>query len=74
MHPQDCRFERQMQYGSIGWSVGATLGYQAAVANKRRIMALTANGEPTLSLQQPRMQETGSATRAGTGNGIKIGY
>ena len=25
--PQGARFEVQMQYGSIGWSVGATLGY-----------------------------------------------
>nr|DAD26274.1 TPA_asm: hypothetical protein HUJ06_027742 [Nelumbo nucifera] len=25
--PQGCGYEFQMQYGSIGWSVGATLGY-----------------------------------------------
>ncbi|KAG4957568.1 hypothetical protein JHK85_043948 [Glycine max] len=25
--PENCGYEFQMQYGSIGWSVGATLGY-----------------------------------------------
>ena len=25
--PDGARFEIQMQYGSIGWSVGVTLGY-----------------------------------------------
>jgi len=52
MHPQDCRFERQMQYGSIGWSVGATLGYQAAVASQRRVMALTGDGAFQMTAQQ----------------------
>lgn len=32
-----CRYEFQMQYGSIGWSVGATLGYAQAVPEKRVI-------------------------------------
>lgn len=31
------RYEFQMQYGSIGWSVGATLGYAQAVPEKRVI-------------------------------------
>ncbi|KAI5411171.1 hypothetical protein KIW84_056349 [Lathyrus oleraceus] len=30
-------YEFQMQYGSIGWSVGATLGYAQAVPEKRVI-------------------------------------
>ncbi|KAK3445009.1 hypothetical protein EUGRSUZ_A00548 [Eucalyptus grandis] len=31
--PRGCGYEFQMQYGSIGWSIGATLGYaQAATA------------------------------------------
>lgn len=35
-----CRYEFQMQYGSIGWSVGATLGYAQAVPNKRVIACI----------------------------------
>ncbi|XP_054817522.1 pyruvate decarboxylase 1-like isoform X1 [Prosopis cineraria] len=35
-----CRYEFQMQYGSIGWSVGATLGYAQAVPNKRVISCI----------------------------------
>ncbi|CAH8269717.1 unnamed protein product [Arabidopsis lyrata] len=33
--PKGCGYEFQMQYGSIGWSVGATLGYAQASPNKR---------------------------------------
>ncbi|PRQ42888.1 putative pyruvate decarboxylase [Rosa chinensis] len=33
--PPACGYEFQMQYGSIGWSVGATLGYAQAVPEKR---------------------------------------
>lgn len=36
----DCRYEFQMQYGSIGWSVGATLGYAQAVPEKRVIACI----------------------------------
>ncbi|KAL6203441.1 hypothetical protein ACLB2K_027141 [Fragaria x ananassa] len=35
-----CRYEFQMQYGSIGWSVGGTLGYAQAVPNKRVIACI----------------------------------
>lgn len=35
--PEGCGYEFQMQYGSIGWSVGATLGYAQAAKNKRVI-------------------------------------
>ncbi|XP_024535521.1 pyruvate decarboxylase 2 [Selaginella moellendorffii] len=38
--PQGCGYEFQMQYGSIGWSVGATLGYAQAVPNKRVIACI----------------------------------
>ncbi|KAK4414601.1 Pyruvate decarboxylase 1 [Sesamum alatum] len=38
--PQGCRYEFQMQYGSIGWSVGATLGYAQAVPDKRVIACI----------------------------------
>ncbi|KAG5069089.1 hypothetical protein JHK85_001466 [Glycine max] len=34
------RYEFQMQYGSIGWSVGATLGYAQAVPEKRVISCI----------------------------------
>ncbi|XP_052186590.1 pyruvate decarboxylase 1-like isoform X1 [Diospyros lotus] len=35
-----CRYQFQMQYGSIGWSVGATLGYAQAVPDKRVISCI----------------------------------
>ncbi|KAK4833405.1 hypothetical protein QYF36_004282 [Acer negundo] len=38
--PKDCGYEFQMQYGSIGWSVGATLGYAQAVPEKRVIACI----------------------------------
>ncbi|KAL6987857.1 Pyruvate decarboxylase 2 [Sarracenia purpurea var. burkii] len=33
-------YEQQMLYGSIGWSVGATLGYAQATQNKRVIACI----------------------------------
>ncbi|KAH6757019.1 Thiamine pyrophosphate dependent pyruvate decarboxylase family protein [Perilla frutescens var. hirtella] len=38
--PQGCGYEFQMQYGSIGWSVGATLGYAQSVPGKRVIACI----------------------------------
>jgi pyruvate decarboxylase len=38
--PKNCGYEFQMQYGSIGWSVGATLGYAQAAKNKRVIACI----------------------------------
>ncbi|KAE9594947.1 Pyruvate decarboxylase 1 [Lupinus albus] len=38
--PENCGYEFQMQYGSIGWSVGATLGYAQAATNKRVIACI----------------------------------
>ncbi|XP_038688404.1 pyruvate decarboxylase 2-like [Tripterygium wilfordii] len=38
--PNGCGYEFQMQYGSIGWSVGATLGYAQAVPEKRVIACI----------------------------------
>ncbi|VVA14287.1 PREDICTED: pyruvate [Prunus dulcis] len=32
--PPGCRYEFQMQYGSIGWSIGASLGYAQAAPTK----------------------------------------
>ncbi len=50
--PKGCRFEIQMQYGSIGWSVGATLGYQTAVAGRRRAIALIGDGSFQMTAQE----------------------
>lgn len=38
--PKNCGYEFQMQYGSIGWSVGATLGYAQAARDKRVIACI----------------------------------
>ncbi|KAI8557074.1 hypothetical protein RHMOL_Rhmol05G0306300 [Rhododendron molle] len=38
--PEGCGYEFQMQYGSVGWSVGATLGYAQAAKNKRVIACI----------------------------------
>ena len=35
-----CRYEFQMQYGSIGWSVGALLGYAQGATGKRVIACI----------------------------------
>ncbi|CAH9142170.1 unnamed protein product [Cuscuta epithymum] len=38
--PEGCGYEFQMQYGSIGWSVGSTLGYAQATPEKRVIACI----------------------------------
>ncbi|XP_075637901.1 pyruvate decarboxylase 1-like [Castanea sativa] len=38
--PRGCGYEFQLQYGSVGWSVGATLGYAQAVPEKRVIACI----------------------------------
>ncbi|KAF7012230.1 hypothetical protein CFC21_026441 [Triticum aestivum] len=38
--PDGCGYEFQMQYGSIGWSVGALLGYAQAAMGKRVIACI----------------------------------
>ncbi|KAM3231773.1 pyruvate decarboxylase 2-like [Capsicum chacoense] len=38
--PEGCGYQFQMQYGSIGWSVGATLGYAQSVPEKRVISCI----------------------------------
>jgi indolepyruvate decarboxylase len=49
--PEGCRFEIQMQYGSIGWSVGAFLGL--AVANPaRRVWGLIGDGSFQMTAQE----------------------
>lgn len=49
--PTGSRFEVQMQYGSIGWSVGATLGYSVGAPNRRPI-ALIGDGSFQLTAQE----------------------
>jgi len=50
--PTGCGFEIQMQYGSIGWSVGAALGYQIAAGSERRVIALIGDGSFQLTAQE----------------------
>ncbi len=49
--PSGSRFEIQMQYGSIGWSVGATLGYCLGQP-ERRVVALIGDGSFQLTAQE----------------------
>lgn len=49
--PTGAAFEIQMQYGSIGWAVGATLGY-ALGQPQRRVVALIGDGSFQLTAQE----------------------
>ncbi len=49
--PEDAAFEIQMQYGSIGWSVGAALGYQMARPD-RRVIACIGDGSFQMTAQE----------------------
>lgn len=49
--PSGANFEIQMQYGSIGWSVGATLGYCLG-RPERRVIALIGDGSFQLTAQE----------------------
>ncbi len=48
--PEGARFEIQMQYGSIGWAVGATLGYTAG--SDRRTIAFIGDGSFQLTAHE----------------------
>ncbi|KAL0342814.1 UNVERIFIED_CONTAM: Pyruvate decarboxylase 2 [Sesamum calycinum] len=48
--PEGCGYEFQMQYGSIGWSVGATLGYAQSVP-KKRVIACIGDGSFQVTAQ-----------------------
>lgn len=51
--PHGCGYEFQMQYGSIGWSVGAVLGYAlAAQPEGRRVVALIGDGSFQMTAQE----------------------
>lgn len=50
--PPGSGFEVQMRYGSIGWSVGATLGYSlAAMADGKRLISLIGDGSFQVTAQ-----------------------
>lgn len=49
--PHGCKFEIQMQYGSIGWSVGAFLGL-AAANPERRVIGLIGDGSFQMTAQE----------------------
>jgi TPP-dependent 2-oxoacid decarboxylase len=49
--PSGARFEIQMQYGSIGWSVGATLGYCLG-SRDRKVLAMIGDGSFQLTAQE----------------------
>ena len=49
--PAGCGFEFQMQYGSIGWSVGALLGYQQALESRQRVFACIGDGSFQVTAQ-----------------------
>ncbi|MES2204546.1 MAG: thiamine pyrophosphate-binding protein [Pseudomonadota bacterium] len=50
--PKACTYEVQMQYGSIGWSVGATFGYSLATKNKRRVISCIGDGAFQMTAQE----------------------
>jgi pyruvate decarboxylase len=49
--PAGCGYEFQMQYGSIGWSVGAVLGY-ALGARTKRVIACIGDGSFQVAAQE----------------------
>jgi pyruvate decarboxylase len=49
--PDGCGYEFQMQYGSIGWSVGATLGYAQSVKDSKRVIACIGDGSFQMTAQ-----------------------
>lgn len=51
--PHGCSYEFQMQYGSIGWSVGAVLGYAIAAKQKgQRTIAMIGDGSFQMTAQE----------------------
>jgi len=50
--PEGAKYMVQMQYGSIGWSVGALLGAALAEGQTRRVLALIGDGSFQLTAQE----------------------
>ncbi|MBA0631415.1 hypothetical protein Godav_000293, partial [Gossypium davidsonii] len=57
--PTGCGYEFQMQHGSIGWSVGATLGYAQAVPEKREIACISDGSFQVTAQDVPAMLRCG---------------
>lgn len=53
MHlPDGARFEIEMQWGSIGWSVGASFGYALGLEPARRLVSMIGDGSFQLTAQE----------------------
>jgi len=50
--PRGCQYEFQMQYGSIGWAVGALLGMGIGLKGKKRTLALIGDGSFQMTAQE----------------------
>jgi pyruvate decarboxylase/indolepyruvate decarboxylase len=50
--PGGARFEIEMQYGSIGWSVPATFGYAKGLEPDRRLVSVIGDGSFQLTAQE----------------------
>ena len=50
--PKGASYHIQMQYGSIGWSVGASLGLGLGYKNKRRVIAIIGDGSFQIAAQE----------------------
>ncbi len=50
--PEGAKYMVQMQYGSIGWSVGALLGAALAEGQQRRVLALIGDGSFQMTAQE----------------------
>jgi len=50
--PDGCLYEFQMQFGSIGWSVGASLGMACALQGKKRVVSLIGDGSFQVTAQE----------------------
>eukprot|EP00930_Biecheleria_cincta_P055547 TRINITY_DN41865_c0_g1_i1.p1 TRINITY_DN41865_c0_g1~~TRINITY_DN41865_c0_g1_i1.p1 ORF type:complete len:581 (-),score=109.98 TRINITY_DN41865_c0_g1_i1:185-1927(-) len=50
--PEGCQYEFQMQYGSIGWSVGATLGMACGLQGQKRVISLIGDGSFQMTAQE----------------------
>ena len=49
--PVSPRYEFQCQYGSIGWAVGATLGYAFGAGKKKRVISSIGDGSFQVTAQ-----------------------
>ncbi|MEZ7500817.1 thiamine pyrophosphate-binding protein [Flavobacterium sp. Arc3] len=50
--PEGARFEVEMQWGHIGWSIPSVFGYAVSTSDQRRIISLTGDGSFQLTAQE----------------------